>query len=135
MQTYNDLALFYDCRIPRHLRDAALRATPTAGAEYRAMSPIKRLRFDVDREGGAVKLAWLDIRRTCREREGVLVGLLEAIRRYRETSDRYYLGRWRTCREALGSQLRILVAHKARLGQLRRQLATATNEHAVHVND
>ena len=109
MQTYNDLALFYDCPIPRHLLDAALRATPTAAAECRAKSPIERLRADVDREGGAVKLAWSDIRRTCREGEGVLPGLLEAHRRYHETGDRYYLGRWRTCREALGPQLRILV--------------------------
>ena len=130
MQTYHELDLMYDCAIPRHQRDAALRATPTAAAECRAKSPIERLRADVDREGGAVKLAWSDIRRTCRERDGVLVGLLEAIRRYHQTGDRYYLGRWRTCREGLGPLLRILAAHRARLGQLRQALLAAADNAA-----
>ena len=42
MQTYRELELFYDSVIPRHLRLAALRATPTAAAEYRALSPLDR---------------------------------------------------------------------------------------------
>ena len=125
MQTYRELDLRHDGPIPRHLLDAALRATSTAAAEYRALSPIERLRADVTREGGAVALARADIRRICREREGVLPGLLEAHRRYRQTNDPYFLGRWRVCRKALGPLLRILAAHKARLGQLHQQLSSA----------
>ncbi len=134
MQTYTELDLFYDCRIPKYLRDAALRATPTAGAEYRALSPVDRLRADVDRERVAIQLDWSDIRRLCRERDGVLPGLLEAHRRYHETGDRYYLGRWAMVRRRLDTHLRILAARKDKLAKLRRQLAGATNKPAVHVN-
>ncbi len=131
MQTYTDLALFYDCRIPRHLRDAALRATPTAGAEHRALSPLDRLRANIDRERVAIRLDWLDIRRLCRERDGVLPGLLEAHRRYHETGDRYYLGRWAMIRRRLDTHLRILAGRKGKLAELQRQLAAATNEHVI----
>ena len=134
MQTYTELDLFYDCRIPKHLRDAALRATPTAAAEYQALSPLDRLRASIDRERVAIRLDWSDIRRLCREPAGVEPGLLEAHRRYHETSDRYYLGRWSMVRRRLSTHLRILAARKDRLAELQRQLAGAFNEHAVHVN-
>ncbi len=134
MQTYNDLALFYDCRIPCHLRDAALRATPTAAAEYRALSPLDRLRANIDRERVAIRLDWSDIRRLCRERDGVEPGLLEAHRRYHETGDRYYLGRWSMIRRRLDTHLRILAARKDKLIELRRQLAGATKRRTFHVN-
>ena len=134
MQTYRELELFYDGRIPRHLRDAALRATPTAAAEYRALSPLDRLRADIDRERVAIRLDWSDIRRLCRERDGVEPGLLEAHRRYHQTGDPYFLGRWAMIRRRLDTHLRILAARKDRLAELQRQLAAATNEHAVHVN-
>ena len=134
MQTYNDLALFYDCRIPRHLRIAALRATPTAAAEHRALSPLDRLRAEVNRERVAIRLDWSDIRRLCRGRDGVLPGLLEAIRRYHETGDPYFRGRWAMIRRRLATHLRILGARKDRLAELQRQLAGATKLRTVHVN-
>ncbi len=134
MQTYSELELFYDCPIPRHLRDAALRATPTAGAEYRALSPLDRLRADIDREQVEIRVDWSDIRRLCRERDGVLPGLLEAARRYHETGDPYYLGRWEMVRRRLDTHLRILAGRKGKLIELQRQLAAATNKPAIHVN-
>ncbi len=134
MQTYSDLALFYDGMIPRHLRDAALRATPTAAAEYRALSPLDRQRADIDRERVAIRLDWSDIRRLCREPAGVEPGLLEAHRRYHQTGDRYYLGRWSMVRRRLDTHLRILRARRDKLSELQQQLAGATNKPAVHVN-
>ncbi len=134
MQTYRELELFYDGMIPRRLRDAALRATPTAGAEYRALLPLDRLRADVDRERVAIRLDWSDIRKLCRERDGVLPGLLEAHRRYHETGDRYYLGRWSMVRRRLDTHLRILRARRDKLAELQRQLVGATKKSAVYVN-
>ena len=135
METYNHLALFYDCPIPQHLRLAALRATPTAAAEHRALSPADQLHANIDRERVAIRLDWSDIRRLCRERDGVLPGLLEAIRRYHETGDPYFLGRWASIRRRLATHLRILAGRKDKLAELRRQLATAPNEHAVGAID
>ncbi len=134
MQTYRELELYYDGCIPRHLRDAALRATPTAAAEYRALSPLDRLRANIDRERVAIRLDWSDIRRLCREPAGVEPGLLEAHRRYHQTGDRYYLGRWSMVRRRLDTHLRILRARRDKLAELQRQLAGATNKSAVHVN-
>ena len=134
MQTYSELALFYDGRIPRHLHDAALRATPTAAAEYRALSPLDRLRANIDRERVTIRLDWSDIRRLCREPTGVEPGLLEVHRRYHLTGDRYYLGRWSMVRRRLDTHLRILRARRDKLAELQRQLAGATNKTAVHVN-
>ena len=129
MQTYNDLALFYDCRIPKHLREAALRATPTAAAEYWALSPLDRLRADIDRERVAIRLD----RRLCRDRDGADPGLLEAHRRYHETGKPYYLGCWKLTRRRLDTHLRVMAARKDKLIELRRQLAAATNEHVINV--
>ncbi len=134
MQAYSELALFYDGRIPRHLRDSVLRATPTAAAEYRALSPLDRLRANIDRERVAIRLDWSDIRRLCREPAGVEPGLLEAHRRYHQTGDRYYLGRWSMVRRRLDKHLRILRARRDKLAELRRQLAGTINKSAVHVN-
>ena len=127
MQTLAELELRYDCPIPRHLRLAALRATSTAAAEHRAKSPADQLRANIDRERVAIRLDRSDIRRLCRERDGVLPGLLEAIRRYHETGDRYYLGRWASIRRRLDTHLRILAARKDRLAELRRMLVTAAD--------
>ncbi len=111
-----------------------MRATPTAAAEYRALSPLDRLRANIDRERVAIRLDWSDIRRLCREPAGVEPGLLEAHRRYHQTGDRYYLGRWSIVRRGLDMHLRILRARKDKLAELQRQLAGATNKPAVHVN-
>ena len=135
MDTYNELALFYGCPIPQHLRLAALRATPTAAAEHRAKSPLDQLRANINREQVAIRLDWSDVRKLCRERDGVLPGLLEAIRRYHETGDPYFLGRWASIRRRLDTHLSILAIRKDKLAELRRQLATATNKHAVNAID
>ena len=127
MQTYHELERFYDGRIPRHLRLAALRATPTAAAEHRAKSPLDQLHANIDRERVAIRLDWSDIRKLCRDRDGVLPGLLEAIRRYHETGDPYFLGRWASIRRRLATHLSILAGRKAKLIELRRQLATAAD--------
>jgi hypothetical protein len=119
--TREEANLAYDGRIPPDVLarmdavEAAERAE--AFAAWQRMTPVERIDVAISLQRAAVAATWADMRHTCRKRDGLLCGLLEARRKAR-AGDNYFALRARTCRDNLAIVGRLLAAQKAKLARL-----------------